>query len=96
MLPGILIVIKIMENVVNLYNVDGFDFQVFVDGLISEITFIGKTHKKEEVTPNVVCISLLKCLTIFLSTNLYYAYCLECCKNFLTLKHMLSIFLKLS
>lgn len=50
MLPGILIVIKIMENVVNLYNVDGFDFQVFVDGLISEITFIGKT-KKEEVTP---------------------------------------------
>lgn len=51
MLPGILIVIKIMENVVNLYNVDGFDFQVFVDGLISEITFIGKTHKKEEVTP---------------------------------------------
>lgn len=51
MLPGILIVIKIMENVVNLYNVDGFDFEVFVDGLISEITFIGKTQKKEEVTP---------------------------------------------
>lgn len=38
MIQGILIVIKIMENVVNLYNVDGFDFQVFVDGLISEIT----------------------------------------------------------
>lgn len=51
MLPGILIVIKIMENVVNLYNVDGFDFQVFVDGLISEITFIGKTKKEEEITP---------------------------------------------
>lgn len=48
MLPGILIVIKIMENVVNLFNVDGFDFQVFVDGLISEITFIGKTQKKKK------------------------------------------------
>lgn len=40
MLPGILIVIKIMKNVFNLYNVDGFDFQVLVDGPISEITFI--------------------------------------------------------
>lgn len=46
MIPGILLVIKIMENVVSLYNVDGFDFQVFVDGLISESTCIGKTKKK--------------------------------------------------
>lgn len=50
MLPGMLIVIEIMENVVNLYNIDSFDLQVFVDGLISEITFIGKT-KKKKVTP---------------------------------------------
>lgn len=48
MLPGILIVIEIMENVVNLYNIDSFDLQVFVDGLISEITFIGKTKKKKK------------------------------------------------
>lgn len=49
MLPGILIVIKIMKNVVNLYNVDSFDLQVFVDGLISEITIIGKTKKKRRL-----------------------------------------------
>lgn len=54
MLPGILIVIEIMENVVNLYNIDSFDLQVFVDGLISEITFIGKTKKKKKTCETIL------------------------------------------